>query len=118
MRGTHNPCVMRALSLFIGRAGARVASVRLSLHDAGEVNDESMAPKNVLGLIAVAFGTAAFAQEAPTNPGASDEKPVEDVVITGSRLSRTGYETPTPVTVIGADDLAVVRPAEPGRLRE
>ncbi len=27
-------------------------------------------------------------------------------MITGSRLARTGYETPTPVTVIGAEDLA------------
>ena len=62
-------------------------------------------PKSLLGLFAVALGTAAYAQEAPTTTAPEDEEPIGDIVITGSRLARTGYDTPTPVTVIGEADI-------------
>ncbi|MCZ8132805.1 MAG: TonB-dependent receptor [Steroidobacteraceae bacterium] len=56
---------------------------------------------NLLGLmIAASLGATAHAQEAqdPAPPPEGEE--IADVVVTGSRIARTGYDTPTPVTVI------------------
>lgn len=63
--------------------------------------------------------------EAPTPEAAASESPaeeatpaatveaataaepdVEEVIVTGSRIARSGYDTPTPVTVIGEEDIA------------
>ncbi|MDB5689256.1 MAG: hypothetical protein JWL91_1132, partial [Sphingomonas bacterium] len=38
------------------------------------------------------------------NPGAVD-RTVEEIVVTGSRITRSGFETPTPVQVVGAERL-------------
>ncbi|MBM0106565.1 TonB-dependent receptor [Steroidobacter sp. S1-65] len=54
-------------------------------------------------LFALAMTTPAAAQE--VTMAADQQSPIEDVVVTGSRLARTGYETPTPVTVIGEQDI-------------
>jgi outer membrane receptor protein involved in Fe transport len=35
-----------------------------------------------------------------------DEESIAEVVVTGSRIARSGFTTPTPVTVIGADQMA------------
>ncbi len=47
----------------------------------------------------------ALAQESPPPEptGTSDDAPI---VVTGSRLQRTTFDTPSPVTVLGSDDLA------------
>ncbi|HEY4368928.1 MAG TPA: TonB-dependent receptor [Steroidobacteraceae bacterium] len=57
---------------------------------------------NAVALVAGSFATthAAFAQEAPSN---TDQ--LEQVVVTGSRIAREGYEAPTPLTVISAESL-------------
>ncbi len=45
---------------------------------------------------------------APGTPAQSSQAPaVEEVVITGSRIVRDGYEAPTPVTVMSAEQLQV-----------
>lgn len=36
---------------------------------------------------------------------AADPTAVDEIVVTGSRLARTGAEAPTPVTVLGSDRL-------------
>src|SRR5690606_36645174 len=56
-------------------------------------------------LFALALTAPVAAQEtgAVSTPAASD--PIEAITVTGSRLARTGYETPTPVTVIGDADI-------------
>lgn len=60
-------------------------------------------------LLALAAVTLAFAQETPAAAEATAQTeaagPIEDIVVTGSRIQRTGYDTPTPVTVIGAADI-------------
>jgi iron complex outermembrane recepter protein len=48
-----------------------------------------------LGLILPSF---AWAQDAP------EEEP-QEVIVTGSQIARTGFDTPTPVTVVGIADL-------------
>jgi outer membrane receptor protein involved in Fe transport len=65
-------------------------------------------------LIALAIGTGAQAQvqaeaaqaaaEAPPiAPQATAEAAIGEIVVTGSRLSASGFTAPTPVTVVGAD---------------
>lgn len=49
------------------------------------------------------FATSAVAQDAPAGASAVEG---EDVVVTGSRISRSGFEAPSPMTVLNADDLA------------
>jgi iron complex outermembrane receptor protein len=55
--------------------------------------------------IATGWGAQAFAQTtepaAPARGGAA----VDEVVVTGSRISRSGFETPTPVTAISQDEI-------------
>ena len=54
----------------------------------------------------VAIMTApALAQTAKPTQGAADQSAVEEVVVTGSRIVREGYEAPTPLTVVGTEAL-------------
>ncbi|MEE4279930.1 MAG: TonB-dependent receptor [Halieaceae bacterium] len=50
---------------------------------------------------AVAFASAASAQTTQSGPGV-----IEETVVTGSRIARSGADTPTPTVVIGAADIA------------
>jgi len=72
----------------------------------------------VLGaLLAVALGTtsAAFAQSATESPAAAqppqpgqapqDDDVLQQVTISSSRISRAGFEAPTPTTVVGAAEI-------------
>lgn len=63
--------------------------------------------KGLNALFALALALPAWAQETPptTTQSTEPQGEIEDVVVTGSRLARTGYETPTPVTVIGEQDI-------------
>jgi len=51
--------------------------------------------------------TPAMAQTAPT-PTSSDEEAtaIEEIVVTGSRIRRSGTQTPTPTTIINAETIA------------
>ena len=57
--------------------------------------------------VVLAAGASAFAQNAPVRPaqGAADAASVEEVVVTGSRIVREGYEAPTPLTVVSTEQL-------------
>lgn len=57
-------------------------------------------------LFVFAVATPVIAQESATSSSIQQGAAIEAVTVTGSRLARTGYETPTPVTVIGEADLA------------
>jgi len=70
-----------------------------------------------LAVIAAALATPAVAQQAAPaaagdlpavqRPAPSREtSPVEDIVVTGSRLANSGFSAPTPVTVVGAAEIA------------
>ncbi|RYE03827.1 MAG: TonB-dependent receptor [Sphingomonadales bacterium] len=66
-----------------------------------------------LALAAAISGTSAMAQDAPVAaPSTQDADPQDDaapaageIVVTGSRLGRTGYDAPTPVNVVGSERL-------------
>jgi len=66
-------------------------------------NCVSMARSSMMAIVAAtSFGTAALAQEAPASPAAADDGKA-DIVVTGSRIARSGFSTPTPTTVLNAD---------------
>lgn len=66
-------------------------------------------------LLAFVIGgaTRALAQQAPVDPASTPQKSAasEEIVITGSRIVRTGYNAPTPTTVIGAAQIEASAPA-------
>ncbi|MCP5412650.1 MAG: TonB-dependent receptor plug domain-containing protein [Alphaproteobacteria bacterium] len=63
------------------------------------------------GLAALGLGAHdAAAQQAATQVAAADV-PMEAVTVTGTRVVRDGYNAPTPVTVIGADQIDAQAPA-------
>src|SRR6187402_3914011 len=64
----------------------------------------------LIGLIASTATTPATAQTAPATPSpaptvAAADSSAEEIVVTGSRLSAAGFSAPTPVAVIGAEDI-------------
>ncbi len=62
------------------------------------INTSGIAAIGVL-IAAAISGPAAFAQES------DDADTIEEIIVTGSRLARTGFDTPSPVIVIGADEI-------------
>ncbi|MBN8849102.1 MAG: hypothetical protein BGO24_06840 [Sphingomonas sp. 67-36] len=59
-----------------------------------------------LAVSALAFApTAVFAQTNPDTTEAAASQPVEDVVVTGSRIRRPDYETASPIISFGAQQL-------------
>src|SRR5687768_6447950 len=50
------------------------------------------------------------AQAQETGAEAASEADAQDIVITGSRIVRDGFESPNPVTVLGAESLAATNP--------
>lgn len=75
-----------------------------------------------LAALATALGfSPAFAQTAPVQPDANApalrqpapdaEKPDGDIIVTGSRIMSSGFNAPTPTTVIGEE--AIARNAQP-----
>ncbi|QKS02046.1 TonB-dependent receptor [Sphingomonas sp. CL5.1] len=56
--------------------------------------------------VALAHGGAAMAQTAPEK-GADSDTSDREIVVTGSRIERAGFDQPTPTTVIGASELRI-----------
>ncbi len=64
------------------------------------------------GSAAVLIATGAQAQTATPASGQGDgNQAVSEVVVTGSRVPRAGFTAPTPVTILGADQLAKAAPS-------
>lgn len=55
---------------------------------------------------ALLTGGALSAQSLATAGEQSDDEPAEEITITGSRVVRDGYESPTPVSVVNAAEIA------------
>ena len=81
--------------------------------------------KAFAGALLLAGATSAYAQDAtPAPPAAPDLAPASEegaeldgpadageITVTGSRIRRNGYDQPTPVTVIGEQDIQAAAPA-------
>lgn len=76
---------------------------------AGVVTLTAATPAIALGQDTAAPAPA-DATPAPTPGAAPAEAPVQSVVITGSRVIRNGDSSPSPVTVVSADDLLTSKP--------
>ena len=57
---------------------------------------------SALALSLALVASPAFAQDADTQGNALSD---ESIVVTGSRIARSGFDQPTPVTVLGADQI-------------
>lgn len=57
-------------------------------------------------ILATVFSVGVGAQDVEN----ADNKEIEEVVVTGTRLARSGYDTPTPVTVLGMEQLEADAP--------
>jgi outer membrane receptor for ferrienterochelin and colicin len=55
---------------------------------------DNRAYASVLCLVVLALVTPATAQE-------SDDEPIQEVIVTGSFIKRSNYDSPSPVTSIG-----------------
>src|ERR1700732_3471186 len=69
-----------------------------------------MSAKNPASILALMLGAASVAGTAPANAqsaasGAEGSASVEAVTVSGSRISIEGYQQPTPVTVVNAQQL-------------
>ena len=60
--------------------------------------------------IASSLSSQAFAQESETSAPAAEEQKVESIQVTGSRVSRDGYDTPTPVASMSEEDINTFAP--------
>ena len=62
-------------------------------------------------MAALPVAGASIAQAADAGPQAAQSPGVEEIVVTGTRIVRDGYEAPTPVSVLGAAELTNIAPA-------
>jgi iron complex outermembrane receptor protein len=71
----------------------------------------ALASTSALALLAGTLGSIhpAAAQTAPAQTAQAPA--VEEIVVTGSRIVRDGYEAPTPVSVLGTEDLKAMNDA-------
>jgi len=58
----------------------------------------------------MAFSTVAAQAQTPAAQTAQ-AAPVEEIVVTGTRVQRDGYEAPTPLTVVGIEQIEAAAPA-------
>ena len=61
----------------------------------------------LLGSAAACLGCAALASPVAAQDLAAEDAEIEQMVVTGSRVARSGLTTPTPVTVIDSEELAL-----------
>lgn len=76
------------------------------------IRTQWLSSASVAAVLAVAAAGPAFAQSAPDGEQAT----VEEVVVTASRISRDGFSAPTPVTTLGAEDIAKRAPSTLGEV--
>ncbi len=77
----------------------------------GEVHSRGMRLRRDLSTLALAIGlaaaptSAALAQDEPAQDDASAEEAETQIIVTGSRVTRSTFETPNPVTVLNSEDI-------------
>ncbi|MCI4588468.1 TonB-dependent receptor plug domain-containing protein, partial [Escherichia coli] len=56
--------------------------------------------------VSALFLAGSASAQTPTPPSDPSKQDVEVIVLTGSRVQRDGYESPTPVSIVSADEIA------------
>src|SRR3954469_12269424 len=72
---------------------------------AGRVNRHTLATACSVAAIIAATALASSPVRAADAAQTAQAPAVEEIVVTGSRIVRNGYEAPTPVTVVGIEQL-------------
>lgn len=62
----------------------------------------------VAGGIPASAGAQSTTETAPEQDQAVDSQPAGEIVVTGTRIDRPGYESPTPLTRVSAEELDVI----------
>ncbi|MEQ8207606.1 MAG: TonB-dependent receptor [Woeseia sp.] len=82
----------------------------ISAIDSRPVKGKQMSVKNKVGFMAMlasAFvGAGVSAQQDGSSDAAGANETLEEVIVTGSRVARSGFDTPTPTTVISSQEIA------------
>src|SRR3546814_16897223 len=65
--------------------------------------------------VALLWNLPAQAQDASPAPAGTVAPPDAEITVTGTRIQRDGYQAPTPLTVLGAEDIEASAPAKIGR---
>jgi outer membrane receptor protein involved in Fe transport len=60
--------------------------------------------------LALVHGAPAFAQETPPAAAADEAAPGDQIVVTGSRIVRDGFQAPTPLVVLSREDIQNTSP--------
>jgi outer membrane receptor protein involved in Fe transport len=85
------------MSIISGHFGARIAP-------RATARKQVFVTTSVAAIVAASFAAgSAFAQQAPAPQAA--QAPTEEIVVTGTRVVRDGYEAPTPLTVVGVEQV-------------
>jgi iron complex outermembrane receptor protein len=85
-------------------------ALRQALSASGDPPPQQQAPTNSLRL-AQAVGAPAAAGSSVDKPADSQQPappqsdPLQEIIVTGSRIARAGFKAPTPTTVVGSDQL-------------
>src|SRR3546814_1918253 len=61
--------------------------------------------------VALLWNLPAQAQDASPAPAGTVAPPDAEITVTGTRIQRDGYQAPTPLTVLGAEDIEASAPA-------
>ena len=88
-----------------------MAGIRTSIAQFCKGRHKALVPHWSARILVTAFPiiclawSGALAQENAPPPGA-DEAPIEEIVVTGSRIARRDFQTPTPLSTINREDLS------------
>jgi outer membrane receptor protein involved in Fe transport len=78
----------------------------------GRARARALASTSTIALLSAALMAPQSAHAQSAAPAQSAQAPaVEEIVVTGSRIIRNGYEAPTPVSVLSADELQAMNDA-------
>jgi outer membrane receptor protein involved in Fe transport len=78
--------------------------IRASVAERPAVSSLRMCKSAIAIAVATACGNTAMAADAPPAPAAS-EPVLSEVVVTGTRIQRRDYESPSPIVTLNTDDL-------------
>ncbi len=107
LRGVRMPAIQgmydvhEALAILLAGTGLTIAS-----EEGKFITLRNQATPTLSKIAAVEVQVAQASSAPAASSQAAQAAPVEEIVVTGSRIIREGYEAPTPLTVVGAEALA------------
>lgn len=100
--------LLKDSGLSSGVSERRVIEISANEAGADEKGSEAMATqkrpvgKKIAAMLASALATSSALGQETAN---TDDGAVEEITVTGSRVARSGFDTPTPITLVGREDI-------------